>query len=251
MPSPIFSGSISATRLVMTPSASSRCRRFQHGVDDRPTRWPISATESEASCWTTARILRSMASILSALIQSVILLLRMATYGIIFLFCRRHLSLERKIFYFKCNLPPIGASHWMTAMRTSSPRSPAACRRRCCCVVALARLPLSPPSRWSRRMARRQQSATAMSSCSTSARPSMAATPRASRRATSPARAQRLRQGRLARRAQRRAVHAADHGRAREADRRTRHRRGQAMSSSCRPASMYSISAPRRAPTGR
>ena len=40
-------------------------------------------------------------------------------------------------------------------------------------------------------------------------------------------RAQRLRQGRLARDAQRRAVHAADRGRAREADRRDRHRRGQ------------------------
>src|SRR6185437_10727139 len=67
MPSPILSGSISATRRVMTPSASSFCSRFQHGVDDRPTRWPISATEREASCCTTARILRSMASILEFL----------------------------------------------------------------------------------------------------------------------------------------------------------------------------------------
>jgi len=40
------------------------CRRFQQGVDDRPTRWPISATESEASSCTTARIFRSTASIL-------------------------------------------------------------------------------------------------------------------------------------------------------------------------------------------
>src|SRR4249920_3639764 len=47
----------------MTPSASSRWIRFQHGVDDRPTRLPISATESEASFCRTARIFRSMASI--------------------------------------------------------------------------------------------------------------------------------------------------------------------------------------------
>src|SRR5664280_2248702 len=33
MPRPIFSGSISATRRMITPSASSRCNRFQHGVD--------------------------------------------------------------------------------------------------------------------------------------------------------------------------------------------------------------------------
>ena len=49
----------------MTPSASSRWMRFQHGVDDRPTRLPISATDSEASSCTTARILRSMASMLA------------------------------------------------------------------------------------------------------------------------------------------------------------------------------------------
>src|SRR4030095_9367026 len=36
--------------------------RFQQGVDDRPTRSPISATESEASSCSTVRILRSMAS---------------------------------------------------------------------------------------------------------------------------------------------------------------------------------------------
>jgi hypothetical protein len=41
--------------------------RFQHGVDDSPTREPISATESEASSWTTARIFRSMASMLQNL----------------------------------------------------------------------------------------------------------------------------------------------------------------------------------------
>ena len=46
----------------MTPSASSRWIRFQHGVDDSPTRSPISATDSEASCCRTVRILRSMAS---------------------------------------------------------------------------------------------------------------------------------------------------------------------------------------------
>src|ERR1700722_12541856 len=37
--------------------------RFQHGVEDNPTRWPISATESDASTCSTARILRSMTSI--------------------------------------------------------------------------------------------------------------------------------------------------------------------------------------------
>src|SRR6516164_855188 len=47
----------------MTPSASSRWIRFQHGVEDRPTKLPISATEWEASCCRRARILRSMASI--------------------------------------------------------------------------------------------------------------------------------------------------------------------------------------------
>src|ERR1700761_4147748 len=37
--------------------------RFQQGVDDKPTRLPISATESEASSCRTVKILRSMASI--------------------------------------------------------------------------------------------------------------------------------------------------------------------------------------------
>src|SRR5688572_4835518 len=46
----------------MTPSASSRWMRFQHGVDDSPTRLPISATDSDASCCSSARILRSVAS---------------------------------------------------------------------------------------------------------------------------------------------------------------------------------------------
>src|ERR1700674_5366457 len=46
----------------MTPSASSRWMRFQQGVEERPTRLPISATEWEASCCSRARILRSMAS---------------------------------------------------------------------------------------------------------------------------------------------------------------------------------------------
>src|ERR1700691_3427281 len=36
--------------------------RFQQGVDDNPTRLPISATASEASSCSTANILRSMAS---------------------------------------------------------------------------------------------------------------------------------------------------------------------------------------------
>src|SRR5215211_8098253 len=37
--------------------------RFQQGVDERPTRLPISATEREASSCKTARIFRSIASI--------------------------------------------------------------------------------------------------------------------------------------------------------------------------------------------
>src|SRR5215211_1718888 len=37
--------------------------RFQHGVDESPTRLPISATEREASSCKTARIFRSIASI--------------------------------------------------------------------------------------------------------------------------------------------------------------------------------------------
>src|SRR4051794_39710488 len=46
----------------MMPSPSIRWMRFQHGVDDNPTRSPISATVSEASCCRTLRILRSIAS---------------------------------------------------------------------------------------------------------------------------------------------------------------------------------------------
>src|SRR5438445_5938459 len=62
MPSPILFWSTSATRRRITPSASRRWMRFQHGVEDRPTRSPISATDSEASSCSTVRILRSMAS---------------------------------------------------------------------------------------------------------------------------------------------------------------------------------------------
>src|SRR5262249_9846848 len=46
----------------MTPSASSRWIRFQHGVEDKPTRAPISATESDALSCKTARIFLSIAS---------------------------------------------------------------------------------------------------------------------------------------------------------------------------------------------
>src|SRR5580704_14711587 len=46
----------------MTPSASSRWMRFQHGVEDKPTREPISATDRAAFSCKTASILRSMAS---------------------------------------------------------------------------------------------------------------------------------------------------------------------------------------------
>src|SRR5580698_8314249 len=53
----------------MTPSDSSRWMRFQHGVDDRPTREPISATDSAAFSCRTARIFRSMASIMAIIFQ--------------------------------------------------------------------------------------------------------------------------------------------------------------------------------------
>src|SRR5690242_9468564 len=61
-PRPSLSWSITATRFWITPSASRRWIRFQHGVEDSPTRLPISATDSEASSCNTARIFRSMAS---------------------------------------------------------------------------------------------------------------------------------------------------------------------------------------------
>ena len=61
-PRPTLSWSTSATRRLITPSASSFWIRFQHGVDDKPTRCPISATEREASCCRTPSILRSMPS---------------------------------------------------------------------------------------------------------------------------------------------------------------------------------------------
>src|SRR5262245_33291454 len=40
--------------------------RFQHGVEDSPTRLPISATESEALSCRSARILRSIESMAAA-----------------------------------------------------------------------------------------------------------------------------------------------------------------------------------------
>src|SRR6266436_2495442 len=55
MPRPILFWSTSATRRRITPSASSRWIRFQHGVEDNPTRSPISATEREASSCSTVR----------------------------------------------------------------------------------------------------------------------------------------------------------------------------------------------------
>lgn len=61
-PRPSFTGSSTATRRSMTPSASSFWIRFQHGVCDRPTRSPIAAMESVASVCSRARIFRSIAS---------------------------------------------------------------------------------------------------------------------------------------------------------------------------------------------
>src|SRR5580704_19673116 len=50
------------TRRWMTPSSSSRLMRRQHGLDDRPTRSAISATERLASCWIRSRMRASTAS---------------------------------------------------------------------------------------------------------------------------------------------------------------------------------------------
>ena len=60
---PSFSGLSKATRRSMTPSASSRWMRFQHGVCDKPTRPPISAIDRVASSCRSARMFRSVASI--------------------------------------------------------------------------------------------------------------------------------------------------------------------------------------------
>src|SRR5438270_5138485 len=86
-PSPTLSGSTTATRFWITPSASSFWMRFQQGVDDSPTRLPTSATDSEASCCSTPRILRSMASmprsfrILGEIFDSATLLELMFLFG--------------------------------------------------------------------------------------------------------------------------------------------------------------------------
>src|SRR5580692_7496745 len=44
----------------MIPSASKRWIRFQHGVAKSPTSFPISATDRDASCWSSASIVRSV-----------------------------------------------------------------------------------------------------------------------------------------------------------------------------------------------
>src|SRR6516165_9430464 len=62
-PSPTLSWSTNATRFSITPSDSSFWIRFPHGVEDKPTRCPISATDSEASCCNSRSILRSTTSI--------------------------------------------------------------------------------------------------------------------------------------------------------------------------------------------
>src|SRR6185312_3002561 len=50
------------TRRWMTPASSSRLILRQHGLEDRPTRSAISATERLASCWMRSSILASTAS---------------------------------------------------------------------------------------------------------------------------------------------------------------------------------------------
>src|ERR1700740_1534301 len=50
------------TRRRMTPESSSRLMRRQQGLEDKPTRSAISATERPASCWIRSRILASTAS---------------------------------------------------------------------------------------------------------------------------------------------------------------------------------------------
>src|SRR5262249_61509130 len=80
-------------------SASKRWSRFQQGVDDRPTRWPISATESEASSCTTARIFRSMASILSSAPDWTDILRAVVSLGRIPYFRPASVSIEKNILF--------------------------------------------------------------------------------------------------------------------------------------------------------
>ncbi len=61
-PSPSFTGSSTATRRSITPSASRRWIRFQQGVCDSPTCSPMAAMESVASFCRSARIFRSIES---------------------------------------------------------------------------------------------------------------------------------------------------------------------------------------------
>src|SRR5262245_53892490 len=80
--------------------------RFQHGVDESPTRLPISATEREASSCRTDRIFRSMASIAA---KALLARSRFSHFGSIeidFLFWKCILRICRIIFYFKAQGAP-------------------------------------------------------------------------------------------------------------------------------------------------
>src|SRR3954452_17730940 len=58
------------TRRWMTPASPSRLIRRQQGLEDKPTRSAISATDRPASCWMRSRILASTASSTSDKISS-------------------------------------------------------------------------------------------------------------------------------------------------------------------------------------
>src|SRR6185295_6387474 len=62
-PIPSRAASMIATRRWITPTASSRLIRRQHGFCDSPTRLAICSIGRAASCWSSSRIRRSIESI--------------------------------------------------------------------------------------------------------------------------------------------------------------------------------------------
>src|ERR1700752_829993 len=58
------------TRRWITPASSRRLIRRQQGLEDKPTRSAISATDNPASCWIRSRILASTESSTSDNISS-------------------------------------------------------------------------------------------------------------------------------------------------------------------------------------
>src|SRR5215831_839042 len=85
--------------------------RFQQGVEERPTRLPISATERDASSCSTARILRSMASMTGLSLENERPFLRVLRSNI-FPSSAKSAVFRTIYFYFKPNLfrPPVQRS---------------------------------------------------------------------------------------------------------------------------------------------